>query len=527
MTTAIGVRLPGSERRLVLEFPADFPWERRLAPIWERDDMGRPIVEHDAAYRRHITERDPLLFAILYLREHITAERIDREAGERYDLASFSEWHLDYVTDARRALLGEAAWRMAYVVSRDGAKSTWIGAPITPLWVAAHHHKRFVMLFGNNSDQAELHLRTIRTGLATNTRLLDDFPHLAPSREVGSSDSGRMVTRSGTTFAARGMESSVQGGKSGADRPDLIILDDILPDAGATKAAVEKRLLKVRQGILPMNDLATVLWAGTTVLYDDPVHQLAMHALGERTAPWITETHFQARYYPAILDEGTPSERSLWPAKWSLSWLLNEAYPSGDRTKMSRDFAMNKQNRPELVAGDRFTRGLFVIEPRFEAAQYVLTCDTAVTTKDTSDPSAICLASIDQAGRQACVELVWADRVSGTELREMLWALKARNPRLGRAYVEVNQGGELWRETLSPLPPGLTLAMSRPDKRGSKKSRIEWLLDQHNRGAVVYREEFPMMFDQAIAWPRVKNDDMIDVVEAAVACLFGLPMGET
>jgi hypothetical protein len=104
---------------------------------------------------------------------------------------------------------------------------------------------------------------------------------------------------------------------------------------------------------------------GTTTLYDDLVHQLVMRALGERTAPWIAETHFEADYYPAILDEGTAAERSLWPAMWSLSWLLHQAYPTGDRRRMARSFAMNYQNRPELVGGSRWTHDTFVIDPRF------------------------------------------------------------------------------------------------------------------------------------------------------------------
>jgi phage terminase large subunit-like protein len=112
-------------------------------------------------------------------------------------------------------------------------------------------------------------------------------------------------------------------------------------------------------------------------------------------------------------------------------------------------------------------------------------------------------------------------------LREMIWKLKAANPRLRRVYVERNQGGDLWRRILSPMPPGLELTLSRPDKRGSKKERIEWLLDQYMRMAIVHRARHSKAQDQMIAWPRVTHDDMIDVIEAAVACLLGLPMGES
>jgi phage terminase large subunit-like protein len=332
------------------------------------------------------------------------------------------------------------------------------------------------------------------------------------------------VLRGGATIMARSMESSVQGGKSGSDRPDLIVLDDILPDA-ASPAVVAKRLTKLQQSILPMNSYATVVLAGTTVLYGDLVHEGVMHALGERTAPWIVETRFEFRYYPAIVDEGTRAERSLWPAKWSLGWLLNEAYPTGNRREMTQTFAMQYQNRPELVAGRRWKHDTFVIEPHFEAVEYVICVDTAVTTLDTSDESSIAIGSLDATGRTVCIEHSWGGQATGPELREHLWQLKRRNPKLTRVYVEVNNGGDLWRRILSPLPPGLKLELSRPDRRGSKSARIEWLLDQYLRGAVVHRAKFSMLQDQMIAWPRVTHDDRVDVVEAVVACLFGLPMG--
>jgi hypothetical protein len=371
VTATIG--MPLAQRRLVMEFPADFPWRARIAPMLERGDDGRLLVETSGEWRRRITKRDPLLFALIYLRKHVTVERWDEERGEFYDLASFSEWHLDFVTFLR-SMLGGRPQRRAFIVPRKGAKSTWIAAPIAPIWTIAHRHKRFVLLFSNNSEQATGHLATIRQELVENEMLLNDFPDLVPIATPGSRDSLRTVLRGGFTLAARGMESQALGIKSGADRPDFIVLDDIMPDGANNSAAkIQKRITTLVEAILPMNEEATVVLGGTTTLYDDLVHQLVMHALGERTAPWIAETGFKAYYYPAILDEGTADERSLWPAMWSRSWLLRQAYPSGDRRKMSRSFAMNYQNRPELVGGSRWKHDTFVIDPRFVATEFVMT----------------------------------------------------------------------------------------------------------------------------------------------------------
>jgi hypothetical protein len=79
MTATIGTRI--AQRRLVMEFPVDFPWRQRLAPMFERGDDGRLLIEVSAEWRRRITRRDPLLFALIYLRKHVTTERYDREPG--------------------------------------------------------------------------------------------------------------------------------------------------------------------------------------------------------------------------------------------------------------------------------------------------------------------------------------------------------------------------------------------------------------------------------------------------------------
>src|SRR5689334_23169660 len=86
VTATLGARFEASERRLVMEFPADFPWRRRLGPMLERGDDGRLLVETSAEWRRKITERDPLLFALIYLRKHVTVKRYDPERGEHYEI---------------------------------------------------------------------------------------------------------------------------------------------------------------------------------------------------------------------------------------------------------------------------------------------------------------------------------------------------------------------------------------------------------------------------------------------------------
>ena len=502
--TSASVGRTDPRRPVRYSFPAGFNgW--RLEPLFD------PLVAEYAEARREVTRGDPLLFALLYLPHHLVMERVDPETGEPFDLVAVSEWHLDLVREARKWMTG-APSRTAWIAPRKSAKSTWIFTILT-LWALAHGHRRFVLAFAAPQEQAATHLATLRTELAGNELLVRDFPDLSPTRTPGASDTARTVTRGGSAIAARGLNSTTLGMKIGATRPDLILLDDIEPDESNYSASTaSKRLATLTGAILPMNEDAIVVLAGTVTMQGSITHDLVAHARGERTAPWVAETEFDAHYYPAIVDDGTPNARSLWPAMWSLRWLRDRQGPPGRR---SRAFALNYMNRPELAGDNHWTHELIVGDRHFESARYVLTIDPAVTQRATSDETALAVTGVSADGRRVCVEYIYGGRMRGGELRSRVLDLARRNPTLTHARIEGNQGGERWRDILEPLPPGFTLEIA--TAQGAKETRIKWLVDRYVREQVVHREEFPELVEQMIAWPKGAHDDMIDVVQAGVA----------
>lgn len=512
MSVALGVGRRDPNRDVVLDFPAGFPRSRVESLFDDR-------IETSGEFRRAATATDPLLFALVYLQHQLVLERED-DQGVGYDLISFSEWHLDFIQQAR-LLKTRRPQRSGWIVPRKGAKTTLFD--VCALWALAHGHRRTIVIFSATQSQARDHLANLRREFDGNELLVQDFPDLAPTRVKGSRDTLATVTRGGGTVAARSIGEQVRGTKFGSERPDLILLDDVEHGEGAYSIdAKNKRLTTILSDVLPMNEDAAVMIAGTTVMYGSIAHDLVLDALGERHAPWIATTGFVGHYYPAIMDEGTHRERSLWPAMWALGWLKLKRGPVD---AVDRTFALEYLNRPEAAgSGTYWTRDDIIVEPHFEAVSYVLTIDTAVTQTKTSDMTALVITSIDVSGRQMCVEYAWAGRISGLDLREMIWDLKRRNPTLRTIIIEVNQGGSRWREILRPLPEGVELVDGRPDKRGSKRERTEWLCDVTKRGALVFRQKFPTLFDLMIAWPKVTHDDLLDAVEAGVAFHLGLPI---
>lgn len=510
VSAALGVGRRDPNREVVLDFPAGFP-RSRVEPLF--DDR----IETSAEFRRAATATDPLMFALVYLMHQLVLERPD------HDLVSLSEWHLDFIQQARllKSHAHPRLQRSGWIVSRHGAKSTWFD--ICALWALAHGHRRTIAIFGANGRRAQEHLDNLRRELDGNALLVADFPDLAPTRAKGTRDTQHTVTRPCGTIAARSIGEEVRGMKFGAERPDLILIDDV--ERGESNYSMDgkaKILTTILSDILPMNEDAAVMLAGTTVMYGCIAHDLVLSALGERHAPWIAATGFRGHYYPAIMDEGTATERSLWPAKWALGWLKRKR---GPLDAVDRTFALEYLNRPEAAGGGTYwTRETIIHDEHFEAATYVMTIDTAVTTTKTADMTAIAIVSIDASGTRLCVEHVEAGRIPPERTRDRMHFLKRLNPTLRTAIVEVNQGGNLWRRALMPFPPGMTIEDGRPDKRGSKRERTEWLCDLYARGVVVHRRKFPELEDMMIAWPKVTHDDLLDAVEAGVAFHLGLPI---
>ena len=498
-----------------LVFPDGFPVSR-LGPFL--DPLAGERSERGARHRREMTRNDPLLFALTYCREQIIVrcDDGDDDVGE-YGLVSFSEYHLDLIWWARSWMFTRPR-RDAWVAPRASGKSTW-PCLILPVWALAHGHRRFVLMLSNNDGAVKKHESRIHAQLEDNERLLVDFPDLAVSK-----DGRDRVTRAGQMVMARSIKSQIQGAVApDGTRPDLIVLDDIEKDeANYSAEERDRRLATMRNNILPMNEHAIVALVGTTTMYGSIMHDVVMAARGERVAKWIRESQFAPHYYPAILDEGGPRERSLWPGSWSLSWLKRE------RDSNPSYFALNYANRPELGGGQYWTHDLFVQDESFMPRSLVMAVDTAASAREEADEFGIAIVGSDghpiPERRRLCVVHAWKGHLTPEQLHAQIWCLKDEYPMLEDLVVEViGTGGDKWASMLAPLPPNLCLTLGNPSRRGAKTTRLKWLLSEYQRRAIVHRYYFGDLCNQMLAWPQGK-DDLMDAVEMGVAFHRDMPM---
>jgi hypothetical protein len=486
-------------------------WTAR--PEWSRN--GSPIG--GTLYRHTVTRDSPLRFGLTYLRPFLT----NRHTG----VIALSDAHLA-MARAGLALMHPYPQLDAWVLPRGFAKTTWLYV-ILPAWALAHGHRKFFLSFALTKDQAEGHLAKLRHQLDVNELLLGDFPGLRKLKGSGASNTKATVTTSGATLAARALTGQTAG-MSDLDgaRPDAIVGDDVQPEpADFTAEAKVKIESRIVNKILPMGDETTVVTlAGTTVgagcLMDDVVRAaLPVEHKDHRVAPWISAHQFTPHYFPAILDEGTPYERSLWPQRRSLEWLRRH------REQAPQDYALNFSNRPE-EAGARgyWQREHIRYDERLHVVRRLLYADVAMTQRAKSDETVIILLGVTADGRTAVVEHTEAGRFEGRVLRDRMWQITAAYPgTLHEWYVEGNQGRDRWLEIISPVPAGVELVMDNAE--GHKADRIIWALAQYQRRAVFHRHPLTALEEQMLAWTPTSraHDDRVDALAGALkrAALVG------
>ncbi|MCI3246318.1 hypothetical protein [Streptomyces spinosisporus] len=461
----------------------------------------------DPEGRRTLTRLDPLLFALVYLRHHLKDEdgRI-----------TFGDAHLDWCRAGRtwvRPAAEPAESRDAYIAPRNTGKTTWWFL-ILPMWAAAHGHVRFAAAFASSATQAERHLSTFKRELDGNVLLRRDFPDLctAAKRPSGANvaDTQSMyVSKSGFIFAAHGIDSSSLGMKVEEKRPDLLLCDDVEPDESSYSAALAaKRLTTLIDAILPLNIYARVVICGTVTMPGSIIHQLVKAAKGVHTAEWIREEGIHPHHSLPIVQRADGTERSMWPAKWPIGYLVE--------IRHTRSYAKNMANDPLAADGALWTPDDFRYpgdDGPDPVTHMMLSIDPAVTAKKSSDFTGLSVVSWSAQTRRCTVHAAWAVKlVPGPLLRNRVLAILDEFPQIALILIEVNQGHDTWRSVLHDMP----VKVKPVSQNEPKFSRAEGVLNHYQRGRVLHARRLPELEQQMCTFPKGPNDDMVDAVGSAV-----------
>lgn len=174
--------------------------------------QDKPAVAHWLAYQRGYWDR--AFFARYYFAHHCKAE--------------FSSMHLDFCrSEANPEIRGV---REAIAAPRGNAKTTF-KLLIKAIHAIVYGYESFILVLAHSAPEADDKVRSILDELETNTRLIEVFGQIAPVRgqQSGPGRWGKkkFVTQNGIMVMAKSRGQQFRGIKHGANRPSLIICDDV------------------------------------------------------------------------------------------------------------------------------------------------------------------------------------------------------------------------------------------------------------------------------------------------------------
>jgi hypothetical protein len=505
----------------IIEQPPEFPdgvdaWDYLrdcYAAAWNAPgrhgcSRSRPCDACGACYRRTITRYNPVAFAVTYL-SHLLRQYANADGVPVW---SFSPLHLD-LAGITRSWARPGPHRDIVVGPRDGAKS--IGWIIGAVWAIAHGHREYLQAFSHTREQIIPQLADVRLAFESDL-LLADFPELAPRRGPGGRNTMSYVTVTGATIAGHGLGESYLGARAAQGRrPDMIVWDDAEGDEVKNSPREKRRLLAKLRMILPMNIDAAVLIVGVPSMAGALVHDAVRRATGRPgvlpdRGRWVDDLEFTPHYWPALLDEGGPAERSLWPQKWSRKRLRGMAAADPLGWAMNYRCDPSTEQSGHVWAADGYRR---ITSRTMRIDDRAISIDGAVTTKSTSNHTAIVVGGQLPDPRKVLIEHAEQGKITGLQLRERVWDYCERYPRtLHTLLIEVNQGGDRNLEVLDSLPTQLTTIIPYRNSTG-KRQRIEGLARRYHRGAILHVPELEggELEDQQCLWvPGAEEDDLLD-----------------
>jgi phage terminase large subunit-like protein len=470
----------------------------------------------DSALRKKICEREPLIFALVYLSDQMSSEET---LGKR----SLNPLHIFLAEDAATYWpfpLKPKECRRIIVAPRDAGKTTWQFL-ILPLWAAAYGWRIFQLFLSASGDTAEEHLGNLKYELQNNDLLRADFPELcepmrARGRTVGDT---KQVFRaeSGVTFMARGIDAHNLGRKEGKVRPDLIVCDDVELIGRRSKMTKEQRLHVIRNGLLPMNLNAAVYIVGTVVRYGSIIHDAVLADSGNGLAEWIAQESFVTKYWPVYtINSRTGVATSFWPEKWPMKFIRSQLHIDS--------FQMSYMNQPQIPGNGLFSAADLHYGAPFRTESHILAIDPAVTSKETSDYTGIAVIGFDGGLTRAYVEYAKGVRLPPDRLQELIRLLLLQFPTISTVVVEANQGGDWVTKQIRTIIPKHIRYLT-PHEHAPKPERIRELHLWSQLKWVFVGPDAHAYVDQALSYPDTDFDDVIDAVaKGCYPVLSRLPM---
>lgn len=261
-------------------------------------------AELEKLKRVHRAEVDMLYFFYEYFSEH-------RNPGNPDNLVPNANVTMDDAPDFHRKLSGilnsvsnkNKTARVAWAASRGAAKSAYLSNAF-PVHEIVYKKRRMILIISETNAGSKKFIKWVAGQLKYNDKLRDDFGELlSEHKQRNEKDSEEaFLTFTGIKMEATSLGTQIRGFRNGAQRPDLIILDDLESrDSNNTAELRQKAKDWLNQDLMPAYDptQTAIIFMGTIVHADS----LLNYVLNERQ-------DFIKNRFPAITS--MPKRMDMW-----------------------------------------------------------------------------------------------------------------------------------------------------------------------------------------------------------------------
>lgn len=462
--------------------------------------------------------------------------------------AEYSDFHRWIFAKAKQITDAGGGAREAVAAPRGNAKSTYLTELFT-LWCVLTRRRRFPVILSDAIEVASMLLEGIKTELTDNPRLAVDF-----ANEVGQGpvwQVGEITTSNGCKVKCGGARKRLRGMRQGAQRPDLVILDDLENDENVKspdqRNKLEEWINRTVEPLGPPDGSMDIIYVGTVLHQDsvlarklkDPTWRRtkfrAILTWPERPDLWEQwEEIFRNEvdggeeaaeaFYQANAAEMERGAVVLWPAVQPLKKLKLIRMRVGTGA-----FSSEYQNEP-LAENAQFKLVQFWVHPE-PGPIYFGALDPSLGKQNKArDPSAILVGAFyRKAGRLDVVEASIRRRLPTIIIRDVI--AFQRQYKCALWFVESVQFQEFLRTQLmaEAVKAGVPLPARAVQPHADKDLRIEGLQPPIEAGMIRLHPSQSVLLEQLRAWPQGDHDDGPDALEmlwtGAVKCA-GAAAGE-
>ncbi len=310
------------------------------------------------AIRRKLAFENMKYFFAIYLHNHI-----------KYALASFHEEFFKIAEDE--------ALELAVILAFRGSGKSTIFSLCYPIWaITGKQQKKFVLILTQTQQQARIILRNIKIELESNRLLRADIgPFLEESDEWGSTTI--VLNKYGARIMVASTEQGIRGIKYGANRPDLIILDNVQDITGVkTQESRDKLFEWFTRDINPLGDLTTKqLLIGTLLHKDD---------LMSRFIQKIEDKEMNGVYcrFPVADENGESSWIGKYPNKGAIEKLRQK---TASEVAWQREYMLNLVYSEDQLIKPEWIQYYDDLPPLSKLQYIIVGVDPAIGNKQTSD----------------------------------------------------------------------------------------------------------------------------------------------